>query len=256
MSKPIIAYKNIFASGVTATDTAATYSVDNIYDWRPYTSWKADSFGTKYITMDAGAAVDVDTLCFQTHNLGTASATVSLESSTTGAWGGEEVEQIAGFQPANDNAIAKVFTQATVRYWRVKIITGAIAAQIGCVVLGAQMIFPTYPGKPFTADSQGVNVTANNPRGGHIFRVKSYYTPLDISVSFTWPTMYFVDNIYAEFWHTHGKKLIPFFWIENITDYPNKIYFVRLTDGASNGTAQNDPVYGESHTMSMIGIAE
>lgn len=95
MALPKILHDNIFASGVTATDTDSDsqYSIDNIYDLRTYTYWLGASAGVKYFTMDAGAAVDVDSLGIISHNLGTAEASIVIESSTTGAWAGEEVNR-------------------------------------------------------------------------------------------------------------------------------------------------------------------
>ena len=256
MAYPFILYNNIFASGLTATDTEDGYSVDNIYDMRPYTAWQAGSSGTKYITMDAGAAVDVDSLCIIAHNLGTASATISLESSSTGAWGGEEVEQIAGFDPSDDKAIAKTFTLATARYWRVKIVTASVAAQIGCINLGAKMEFPVFPDSPFTLESQKMNVTANNPRGGHLLQVTNYYTPLAVNVSFSLVLMAFIDGDYDKFWENHGRSLKPFFWCPNLTDFPRGVFFVRMAEGMQHGVAQIDTTYAERLDLRMVGIAE
>jgi hypothetical protein len=56
------------------------------------------------------------------HNLGTAGASVSVESSTNGsAWS----ERLASFVPSNDKALFKVFTGVSAQYWRIKIVTAS-----------------------------------------------------------------------------------------------------------------------------------
>jgi len=256
MSEPKIIYDNIFSSGVTATDTATGFSVDNIYDLRGYTYWQAASSGTKYITMDYGSDVAVDSLAIFSHNLSTCSATISLESSTTGAWAGEEVEQIAGFTVTTDKAIAKVFTSATIRYWRVKIVTAGIAPQIGVMIAGNAVEFPVYPDLPFTIANESVNATTEVSKGGHLLGVTSRYSPLSISVSFTYPAMSFINGDYRTFWDNHGKLIKPFFWVPNITTYPLNVYFVRMTSGSSFGVSQSDTTNADSLSFRMEGIAE
>ena len=258
MSEPSIPYDNIFASGVTATDTEATgdYSVDYIYDLRPFTRWKADTFGTKYITMDAGAAVPVDSLSIVGHNFGDAAATVSLESSTTGAWGGEEVEQIAGFVPSDNKIIYKQFAQATVRYWRVKIVTVAIAPEIGVLLAGERMDFPIYPDAPFTPKRERINATAPVSKAGHFLGVTSYYTPTEHRAKFSWVPVSFLDGDYTTFWEDHARGLSPFIWIPNLTAWPTKFYFVRMRPSADFGPPLADTENADSFDLMMEGRAE
>ena len=255
---PLILYDNVFGSGLTATDTEATgdYSIDYIHDLRPYTFWKAASSGTKYITMDAGAAVAVDALAIFSHNLGTASATVSLESSTTGAWAGEEVEQIAGFVPTTDLVIFKTFTQATVRHWRIKIVTGAIAAEVGVAMIGEALDFPVYPDSPFIPKVESVNVTAEISKGGHLLGVTSRYTPLSFDVNLTYPQMSWVDGDFKTFWENHGRQVKPFFWAPNLTEWADRVYFVRFPANFSLAVPQSDTTNADSLRLKFEGIAE
>jgi hypothetical protein len=256
MTEPAILYDNIIASGVTATDTATGYSVDNLHDLRSYTSWKANSAGTKYITMDAGAAVPVDALAIYTHNLGTISATVSLESSTTGVWGGEEVEQVAGFSPSTDLVIYKSFTQATVRYWRIKIVTVSYEAQAGIIMLGEALDFPVYPDSPFTPSSEAINATSEQSKGGHTLGVTSYFSPISTNVSFTYPAMSFIDGDFDTFWTNHGRLLKPFFWVPNLSQWPSKVYFVKFPASFSLAVPQSDTTNADSLNLSFEGISE
>jgi len=256
--EPFILYDNVFNNTVTATDTEATgdYAAAYIQDLRPYTTWKAASSGTKYLTIDAGAAVAVDSLAILSHNLGTVSATVRLESSTTGAWAGEEVEQIAGFSPSTDLVIMKTFTQATIRYWRVKIVTGALAAEIGICMIGERMDFPVYPDSPFTPKSEGINATAEISKGGHLLGVASRFSPITISVSFTYPEMLFIDGDLKIFWENHGRLVKPFFWAPNFDEWPERIHFVRFPVSFSLAVAQSDITNADGLSLNFEGVAE
>ena len=52
-AKPILFFDTVYTRGVvSATDTAADFDVDNIFDYRTYKFWKAASAGTKYLTVD------------------------------------------------------------------------------------------------------------------------------------------------------------------------------------------------------------
>ena len=118
-AKPKHLRDNRFLDGTptaTDTDSGTEFDVLNILDWRYETLWKAASLGTKYLTVNSGSAQAVDSLFIANHNFFTSSATVSVESSTTGAWAGEEVEQLAGFTPPDDKAFIKTFTQAIFFY--------------------------------------------------------------------------------------------------------------------------------------------
>lgn len=256
--EPFILYDNIFDATVTATDTEATgdYAAAYIQDLRPYTTWKAASSGTKYLTIDAGAAVAADSLAIFSHNLSTASATVSLESSTTGAWAGEEVEQVAGFAPTTDLVIMKTFTQATIRYWRVKIVTASVVVEIGVCMLGDRMDFPVYPDSPFTPKSEAINATAEISKGGHLLGVTSRFSPIDISVSFTFPPMSFIDGDLKTFWEDHGRQVKPFFWVPNFTEWATRINFVRFPANFSLAVSQSDTTNADSLSLQFEGVAE
>jgi len=257
MTEPMILYSNVLASGVTATNTAAgDYSVDYLYDLRPYTYWRAASFGTRYITMDAGAAVAVDSLAIYKHNLGTAAATVSLESSATGAWAGEQTERVAGFVPTTDFVIFKTFAQVSVRYWRIKIVTDAIAPEMAVAMIGAAMDFPVFPDSPFTPLSESVNATAETSKGGHLLGVTSYYSPISVDVGFTWPPMSFVDGDFKTFWDNHGRRLKPFFWVPNFSQWAGKIYFVRFPDNFTLAVPQSDTTNADTLRLKFQGVAE
>lgn len=252
--EPVILYDNILASGITATDTETDFSVDNLYDWRSYTFWKAAGSGTKYLTMDAGEAVVVDSIAIYGHNLGTAEATVSVESSATGAWSGEGTEQLS-FDATHDGPIMQTFTPASARYWRIKIVTASLPAQISILCLCESLDFPVYPDTLFTPDTETLNAKAELSKSGHLLGVADYYNPIKIDVSFTYPPLDFVDGDFRTFWKDHGRQKKPFFWAHDLDTYPNKTYFVRMSDGYKYQHPQGDITNVDQMSLSMVGVA-
>lgn len=259
-AKPALLFQSVFKDGssLTATDTDADaqYDVANIIDYRQGTFWKAASLGTKTIEVDMGAVAPVDSLFIISHNLGadSANATVSVESSTTGAWGGEEVERLAGFIPADDTAIFKTFTQATVRYWRLKIVTAAIAPFLAVALLGERLEFErwirgSFKPKPQTAKGE----TNTNADGLFINSVVASFM-LKYNLNFTnltpaWVTANLIPAIEA-----HLKWGLPFAWLWDIDNHPTDIYYVRVPIGTEIADQFNRS--RESFNLRMTGVTE
>lgn len=253
---PIILYDNLFDDGTpTATDTATGYAVANINDLRPYTYWVAASSGTKYLAVDAGSAVSADALGISGHNFGTAAATVSLESSTTGAWGGEEVERVAGFAPSDDKTLIKAFTSASVRYWRLKIVTASVAAQVGVLSVGARLTFPAGPLAPTAPYSESIEARTEVSKTGNQLGTAIAYHPLAVKVSFRGLAYSWLWGDFKTFWDGHGKLLKPFFWSIDLTNFPAQ--YLRLSSKQSFET----PLYfglsqGDKTTLNLVGVSE
>lgn len=115
-------------SGLVASSEDSAYPVSNILVRREGKRYRSASTTTPItITFDAGGGntEKADYLFISGHNLGTIGATIALEYSTTGAWGGEE-ETADSTSPGDDFTFALYFTQADKRYWRLKI-TGTLS---------------------------------------------------------------------------------------------------------------------------------
>lgn len=116
---------------LTATTTASGYDVDNLIDWQEDTWWVASNTTTPMYIYPAsgpgnGSALTADYLGIYGHNLGTIGATVTLEKSDTGVWGGEEIN-VTDKTPTDDLTFVNEFTLTTEDYWRLKI-TGSLSA--------------------------------------------------------------------------------------------------------------------------------
>lgn len=221
---PVILADSRFLDGTpTATDTAAGYDVLNIRDNKPFTSWKAASAGTKYLAVDCGSAKSADAIGIYKHNLGTAEASVSVESSATGAWAGEQVQRLAPFTPANDKAVLKTFAASSARYWRVKIVTASVAAQIAECSIGARLEFPYPPDSQFVPVSESIEAQAVQSKSGQrleaIVRFVNWtVTPVWSGLSRTW-----LDANVRPFWSSWARYLYPFYWAWDLNEYPNEI---------------------------------
>jgi len=54
-------------------------------------------------------------------------------------------QALAPFTPANDLAFLKIFSSASARYWRVKIVSSTVAVYVGAVFLGDRLEWPKPP---------------------------------------------------------------------------------------------------------------
>ena len=229
-AKPFILYDNRFADAdPTATDTETDYDVLNLIDWRNYTFWQADSLGTKYVKVNCGSAKSVDTLAIGGHNFFTSSATVSLESSTNdSSW----TERLAGFTVLSDDVIVKTLASASAQYWRLKIVTAAIAAKMGILAAGVRLDFEKYLNLNFDPDHQEIVADTEISKAGFLLGTTVRYYPRSINVSFKNLTAAWCKNTFYPAWVNHLSLMKPFFFAWDITNHPLEAYLVRLKDGS------------------------
>jgi hypothetical protein len=209
MDHPFILYKNIFETA-TLTATSEAESVDNVFDWRTYLRWQATSTADQYLTADYGSATAVDAVGIAGHNLGTVGAEIALQSSTTGAWAGEEIIQ-ASASPSDDSPILLGFTSASVRYWRLKLSSLGAAPEIGVACVGARLDFPEYPDAPLDYMRESPMVTEAISKGGHLLGAVTMFRKYAFSITFTYVARSFVGGLFTTFWEDHGVKHKPFF---------------------------------------------
>ena len=259
MSEPIIFYDNIFTIDTptaTTTDSDDAFDAANINDYRTYTYWKSTNSGTNYLYIDAGAADDADTLGIVSHNLGTVGATVSVESSTTNAWAGEEVEQLAGFAPSDDEAIMKTFTTANIRYWRIKITGGSAAYQLAVAFLGERIDMPERVKAVFVPENISIQAQMTRSKVGNILGSVIRHKPFTLAPEWNGLTYTFVNGTYLPFWEDHYSEMKPFFWSLDIGTFPGEIFYVVAPKNGRfrRPLLKNDRV--ESLVLQMEGIWE
>lgn len=251
-AKPFLLYDNRLEDGTpTATDTETGYDVLNLIDWREYTFWQADTFGTKYITIDCGAPVSADTLAVSGNNFYTASATISLESSADNAtW----TERLVGFTVTSDDVFAKTFTSASARYWRLKIITAAVAARMAILCIGIRLDMERYPQMMFDPDQQSPIVDSERSKVGYLLGNVINYHERQISASFKNLTPAWISSTFYPAWVDHLSLLKPFFFAWDITNHATEVYLVALKSGSK--LSMPNTTYFRSVDLNMIGSRE
>jgi hypothetical protein len=171
-----------------------------------------------------------------------------------GEAGGVYTNRIAGFNPSTDLAIFKTFTQVSVRYWRLKIVTGAIAPFLAVALLGERLEFErwirgSFKPKPQTAKGE----TNTNADGLFINSVVASFM-LKYNLNFTnltpaWVTANLIPAIEA-----HLKWGLPFAWLWDIDNHPTDIYYVRVPLGTE--IADQFDRSRQSFNLKMTGVTE
>jgi hypothetical protein len=258
MSLPAILWNNLIASAtLTVTDTAAGYDKENLKDWRNFTYWVAGSAADKTIIIDLGSPKSCDSFAIVGHNLATAGASVNLESHTANAWTGDQAERVAAFEPTTDKALAKTFTAAQARYWRITIGSSpSVAPQLAIVFLGAKMAFPIYPDAPLDYITEDMNITREDSKGGYMLGNTVYYTPTSASVTFTYFPLSFCTSDYDVFWAQHGRLGKPFFYLPDLGSWASDVRFVRLPASYKYRKQLADNLYLSSLQLEFEGVAE
>jgi len=254
MQTPIILYDNRLTDGTpAATDTATGYDILNIIDLRPYTFWKGASSGTKYITVNCGSAKSADCLAIIGHNLYTAGATVSVESSPDNAtW----TERLAGFVPTSDKALLKKFTSASAQYWRIKIVTAAVAAYVAVAFLGVKIQFDYPPETPYPPYSETPVADVKRNKNGHILGASTYNPMLELTAQFGFVSRTWLDAYFIPFWQNHARLFKPFFFAWDLDTYPADVFFVSIDDKMALETPFSILAYVDAISLTMRGVRE
>lgn len=250
---PIILYKNILNSTIppTATDTADGYDILNVADNRAYTFWMAASAGTKYITIDCSDQSGADCLGIAGHNLYTAQATVSVESSANAV---DWTERLAGFIPVSNMAFLKVFDFSSARYWRLKIITETIAPTIAVCELGPRLEMPCPPETPYIPYKEMIEADTAKSKIGHLLGAVIRHKPIEILASFTVLNRNWVFGDFKAFWDSHGSNLLPFFYAWDLTAYPEHVYYVALKENYAYQTPLSVGAFVDKIDIEMEGV--
>jgi hypothetical protein len=256
-AKPLVLAQNVFELGTpSATDTATGYDVLNILDRRPYTWWQANAHGTKYITIDCGTPTACDCLGVVGHNFYTCGATVSVECSADN-FAAETIVALAGFTVLTNLAFLKIFTTQTKRYWRIKIVTAAIAAKIAVAFLGPGVSFPRTLSVDKNSDPGPEKIIAESTRSktGNLIGSALAYVSRIITVTFDVITPAWITNTFRPLWDTYLSQLYPVFWAWEITNHPTEVYFVKIPDNFNLSMPYTSSNY-RSITLQFEGVKE
>ncbi len=233
-AKPVLLWDHAL-SGLVATSEDSSYPIANMLIRREGKRYKATTTTTPIrINFDAGVGntMTADFLFVHGHNFATIGATIALEHSTTGAWGGEEVS-VTSKTPADDKAFANFFSSADKRYWSLKI-TGTLSAPPEIVIAyWGDRSELDYCKVSFDPNSQTIIANVNETAGGivagiHEKRRERGVITFDFGLQVAGNSV--VTNI--ENWFENiGMELFGFVW--DRTDHNSDVYLMR-GDGKKN----------------------
>ena len=172
MSNIKTAYRNILEnSTVTVTTENASFPKYRLYDRDIGKFFKGTAFASPFgIVANQGATIyEVDRLIIPVgHNLN--GLACKLQYSTTGAWGGEEVDALSWTQ-GDALIIDKTFTAATKQYWRLIVTAPATIVELTEMFLSRVYTFernPSYGSKV----GKKKNIIRDQTQSGRTRRIK------------------------------------------------------------------------------------
>lgn len=135
---PRIGYHTIATAGVLSADEEATgYPVANLANPATYprAAWRGTSTAVQHVTV-AQAATGIDYFGIAKHNFGSTGAAVKLQGSNDGmSWTDVSIEVL----PGNDFVLIVHFEPADFTSWRLRIVPGSAAPEIGVFYLGTML---------------------------------------------------------------------------------------------------------------------
>ena len=219
-----IGYENLFLNGtLSATSEATGFEKENAIDWLTNDWWKPSAGGTYYITVDLGSADSADYLGIAGHNLGTESATVSVEYSSDN-FSGDINDAFTPVALTSDAVYVKSFSTQSARYWRLKV-ASTNAALIGQVSIGAQMAITEQPDVGFSPPnfSPDDKIINSKSEGGQFIGRSVVSLGVEFSIPFMFLDPAWVRTTWEDF-TTHGKRY-PFFYVWDLTNFPDEVVY-------------------------------
>jgi len=238
-------------TGVTIVSTpgGSTYNWESIESGFNYN----DAAGYAYKISEADT---VDALGIEGHNLGTAGAAVSVESSDDeSTW----TERLAAFTPDDDKAILKTMTSFRAASKRLKIVTASVAPYLAVAMLGNKLEFNrgAYIGDGAIVPWQfGIVAAAQRSKTGNLLGNTIRYKPVDISMTIPTDDYDWYDTYFWPFWRDHGSELKPFFFAPDLTTFTDKIFWLQLTEDSVLAPPMLMKDRVDQYTFIMRGVLE
>lgn len=250
----VILYKNIIEDNetISITSTAAGYSINNIYDYKSYTKWKADSaseqilriafsemqYGIKQVTgggiiktMDGNQLTTVsggteatfkaaDSIGIFNHNLKTGT-TVTIQYNQNGQWITSKVITI----DEENKTILETFERQESTSWQIILDNLSEAPEIAIIFLGEAIYFPFRPRAPYSPYDEGIEVLTEQSNAGHLLGSIIAHHPITIQPYWELLTRTWFNQNIVPFWHNHAKLIKPFFFGWDLVNRPNDIFY-------------------------------
>lgn len=165
--------------------------------------WESVSIGTQHLKADFGTAVSIAHLVLGNHNLN--GVDITLQHSPNDA----DWTTADSFTPSDNEHLAREFTSATKRYWRIKAENASVAPQIGeWWLCNGVTVFPQFlPG----LDPHEKEQSAVIERGVVTAETRERYNYREYRVKLDRTTKDFADTV-EDFFRETGPKPFWFDW--------------------------------------------
>jgi hypothetical protein len=234
MANVTLMYRNILETGtVTSSDANASFPLYRLYDRDLGKLFKFNSHGANLAVMvDQGAVVSYPAsrlIIPVGHTLN--GLDVKLQYSTTGAYGGEEVDALSWTQ-GDALIINKTFTVATKQYWRFIITEDPAAApEMPELYLTNDLVFVRNP-DPNVFEGRRRNIVRDETLSGKSRRVKLGESRR--SRKYPLKTVESAQKTDFETWEAHCEGLKPFYILDHsgaliYMEMMNELEFTYLT---------------------------
>jgi hypothetical protein len=253
MALPIIIWENRLSSTTsltpTDTDSDPAYNVANLYDFRPYTRWKAASSGSKSISAAWASAVTVDSIAIVGHNLATVSADIYVDY-VAAPW----TQHFGPFTPSEDEAPVVIqFESQSKTGWRIRLDNCTAAPSVGVILIGQKLEFQRYVSEPYDPFGERVVAEQAISETGELLGSTFKYREHNISAQWGRLTEAWVRATFLPVWENHLSRLRPFVWAWNpASTWEQQAFYVALQPGAALQTPY-DPIR-QSLSLQMRGV--
>lgn len=215
-----ILYQNRVPSAtITCTGGSVTsgYPLTNLGVWRDYYTTRTSGANSYVFKFDCGeGGLSAASLALVNHNLFTCSARFKLEHSDNDS---DYTEVVGYVTPTADVTIARFFTAATKRYWRLTVDNNGganFSLEIGVAFIGNYLEFPRLVSEPFDPDRQKLQISRATGDTGRILGTAVDYRDRPLSVTLEYCTKTWYTATFLPFWEACYDQPFVFVW-----DYEN-----------------------------------
>lgn len=245
---PIIMYENYLNGAeinVSSTDSNPNYNKANLYDYRPYTYWKADNSDEQAIEIIFPTAKSITAVAIIAHDLD--GTILSLKKVV------DEIEtNIITWTQNGNGIILKTFSPQTATSFKLYM-SNAGGKKIGVMMLGNYITFPFPPNKPYAPYEEAIVAENAITEGGYLLGTVIKYYPISINANFDYVPVTWVNTYFIPFWQ-FAKTLRPFIYAWNLSDYPNDVFYVWIKPDSIQKFEKSIKEYIDSITLSMVGV--
>ena len=200
------------ATTITPVSEATGFEVENAYDWFLYDWWKKNGNGSIILDLDFGSSIEVQSWGIAGHNFSDGTGNAAIQTSTTGAWAGEQVTVDTVVAPTTTDVVYRIITPVSSRYWRMFYTGTAGPYYASQLFLGDALALPHAPRLGFVSPKNAAeDDISNNMSDGGFNLGRSVYSEgskfsIDMSkvdeswVDANWQTLYEAIRSHAFFY--------------------------------------------------------